>query len=303
MPANSLLRRVRERLAFKSWYTDRALQALREDLRLIWWADMNAARIAEERYVREAMSAHPYTEPLRLERFGRKLFSQFDEDGIIAEIFTRIGATSRTFVEIGVEDGTECNSLALLLQGWRGLWLEGNTEHVSQIKRYFVQERDSGLLCVNQTFVTAENINGAIEGWGTGEIDLLSIDIDGNDIHVFEAITAVRPRVAVIEYDGKFPPPIAVAPKYDPAYIWRENAYMGSSLEALARVARRRGYVLVGCSFVGLNAFFVRAELAEDKFHAPFTAENHYHPPRYFLWELYQLNQARGWGPYTEIPA
>ncbi|MGH7031533.1 MAG: hypothetical protein ACREEZ_14035 [Stellaceae bacterium] len=77
---------------------------------------------------------------------------------------------------------------------------------------------------------------------------------------------------------------------------------MGASLEALTRVARRRGYVLVGCSFVGVIAFFVREDLATGKFHAPFTAENHYHPIRYFLWELYHTGHGRGWGPYTQVP-
>lgn len=303
MPVRRIWRTARERLAFKSWYTEAFQNAMRSELQAIAWANKHRAIIAEEHYLREAWSAAPYTDPLRLERFGSKLYSQFDEDGIIAEIFRRIGATSRTFVEFGVEDGTECNSLALLLQGWRGLWLEGGTEHVASIERHFAQERERGLLTIIQAFITAENINDLIVGWGSGEIDLLSIDIDGNDIHVFEALTVLQPRVVAIEYDAKFPPSIAVAPKYDARRVWQGTGYMGASLEALARVARRRGYALVGCSFVGVNAFFVRDDLAEGKFQGPFTAENHYQPARYFLWELYHPNHPRGWGPYTEIPA
>jgi len=295
------LRTARERLAFKSWYTDGFQNAVHSGLLSLNWPVKHAAIIAEERYLQEAMRAAPYTDPLRLERFGRKLYSQFDEDGIIAEIFRRVGVTGRTFVEFGVEDGTECNTLALLLQGWRGLWLEGRVEHVDWIERHFQQERERGLLTVKHAFITAENINALVGAWSEGEIDLLSIDIDGNDIHVFEAMTAVRPRVVVIEYDAKFPPPIAVAPKYDATRVWRGTAYMGASLEAIVRVARRRGYLLVGCNFVGLNAFFVRDDLVGDRFQAPFTAENHYQPARYFLWELYHANHPRDWGPYVEI--
>jgi hypothetical protein len=290
MKVERLFRKMRERLAFKS------------ELRVINWAAKHTAIIAEERYLKDALSKPPYTDPLRLEQFGSKLYSQFDEDGIVAEIFRRIGAISRTFVEFGVGNGTECNSLGLLLQDWRGLWLEARADDVTRIERQFERERERGQLTIKQAFITADNINDLIGAWGTGEIDLLSIDIDGNDIYVFQALTVVQPRLVVVEYDARFPPPIAVAPEYDAARVWRGTAYMGSSLEALVRVAHRRGYDLVGCSFAGLNAFFVRNDLTEGKFQAPFTAENHYQPARYFLWELYHPNHPPDWGPYVEIP-
>jgi hypothetical protein len=292
-----------ERLAFKSWYTEASHKAIRDEFRPINWAVTNTAVVTEWRYLQDEMGKPPYTDPLRLERYGAKLYSQFDEDGIIAEIFRRIGTSSApSFVEFGVEDGTECNTTALLLQGWRGLWLEADSGYIALIRRKFAQELNNGALKVKESFITAANINQLIGDWGAGEIDLLSIDIDGNDIHVFEALTVVRPRAVVIEYDAKFPPQISVAPKYDPARIWDGTGYMGASLQALTRVARRRGYVLVGCSFVGVNAFFVRQDLAAGKFHEPFTAANHYQPTRSFLWELYHNGHARSWGPYTQVP-
>ena len=68
-----------------------------------------------------------------LARHGKKVFSQTDEDGIIAEIFERIGTKARNFVEFGVEDGRECNSLWLLMQDWKGLWIEASVKHCKAI--------------------------------------------------------------------------------------------------------------------------------------------------------------------------
>src|ERR1043166_8659236 len=78
---------------------------------------------------------HADPQPLVPNRY--KVYSQNDEDGIIAEIFRRIGTTSRTFVEFGVETGVECNSVKLLVEGWRGLWIESNTTRAAAIRREF----------------------------------------------------------------------------------------------------------------------------------------------------------------------
>ena len=114
------------------------------------------------------------------------------------------------------------------------------------------------------------------------ELDLLSIDIDGNDYHLLRAFTAVRPRVIVIEYNAKFPPPMDLVMPYDPAHRWNGTDYFGASLVALANLAARRGYRLVGTNITGANAFFVRDDLAGAHF-APADAGALYNPPRYWL--------------------
>src|SRR3954454_3752531 len=124
--------------------------------------------------------------------------------------------------------------------------------------------------------ITAENINELIKDWGTGEIDLLSIDIDGNDFYVWQALKIINPRVVVIECNSKFPPPLSIVQSYDPQYTWRGTDYSGASLEALTRLGARLGYSLVGTTLMGLNAFFVRDDLIEEKFQRPFSAQNHY---------------------------
>jgi hypothetical protein len=259
------------------------------------------AIIARERYVRELLSDTRYDDKKRLERYGFKVCSQYDEDGIIQEIFNRIGMGARTFVELGVENGLENNTLKLLLEGWSGLWIEGSESFVSQINAKFRDVVSDGRLQVKAAFVDRDNINSVIGAYFTGEIDLLSIDIDGNDIYILDAIEVISPRVIIVEYNGKFPPPMNVAQRYNPEHRWKGTDYGGSSLAAITKVAARRGCSLVGCGIVGVNAFFVRNDLLGDKFQAPFTSENHYQPARYFLWQTYVSGHAPDWGPYETV--
>jgi len=237
------------------------------------------------RELRELRAEARYAAPGRLERHGYKVWSQNDEDGILAEIFRRIGAGGRSFVEFGVSDGRECNTLKLLVEGWRGLWMEANADLCGRIRRVFAAPLAEGRLELKETSVTAENIDALVAGSraaAAGEIDLLSIDIDGNDYHVLKSIRSARPRVIVIEYNGKFPPPMDVVPPYDPALAWDGSDYCGSSLQAIAGLAARRGYRLVGTNITGANAFFVRADLAGDLFAEPDVAAL-FNPARFWL--------------------
>ncbi|MDG1264786.1 MAG: FkbM family methyltransferase [Ilumatobacter sp.] len=216
--------------------------------------------------------------------FGHKVYSQNDEDGIIREIFNRIGVTNRTFVEFGVGNGLENNTLALLFDGWNGLWIEGSCRYVKKIREGFSTVVDSGQLAVTQSFITTENINGLISrNIAESEIDLLSIDIDGNDFHIFKSIDCVRPRVVVIEYNAKFVPPVMFCMQYNKSHAWASDDCFSASLKYLEVNFAAFGYSLVGCSVTGVNAFFVRNDLVEDNFLEPFTAEHHFEPARYFL--------------------
>jgi hypothetical protein len=236
------------------------------------------------RYWTNELAMPRYANPKRLLRYGFKVYSQSDEDGIIQEIFNRVGTRNRIFVEFGVESGIECNSVKLLVEGWRGLWLDGGTKHVAQIRTHFRTFIDDRRLTANEAFVVAENINSLLEQGGvTGEIDFLSIDIDNNDYWVWKEITAIKPRVVAIEYNATLRPPMSLVVPYDPERRWDGTNYFGASLEALVRLGRDKGYQIVGCNFSGANAFFVREDIAEDLFVKPATAEEHYEPPRYFF--------------------
>ncbi len=259
------------------------------------------AVIERERYYQDLLRNDKYKDKTRLESFGFKVYSQNDEDGIIQEIFRRIGLCNKTFIEFGVETGLENNTLKLLLEGWSGLWLEGSADHVSLVRSKFANVITTGALRIENGFIDRDNINQLISPHYNGEVDFMSIDIDGNDIYVLENLEIVNPRVVVIEYNGKFPPPMSIAQKYNAEHRWSGTDYGGSSLAAITKVAERKGYSLVGCTLAGVNAFLVRSDLAADHFCRPFTAANHYHPARYFLWQTFVSGHSPDWGDYVTI--
>ena len=187
----------------------------------------------------------------RLEWHGYKVYSQSDEDGIIARIFSLIGTTDRRFVEFGCEGGLENNTHYLLEQGWKGLWMEGNPNYAPGVREAFSTQIASGQVQFRETFVTPANINTILEESGfTGEIDFLSIDIDSNDHHVFAAIQAISPRVVCLEHNHTYPPGVAWEMPYDAEFRWDPTsgiAPYGASITSMAALAERKGYVLVGC--------------------------------------------------------
>src|SRR5207248_10726902 len=95
-----------------------------------------------------------------------------------------------------------------------------------------------------------------------GEIDLLVIDVDGNDYWLWEELaTSYRARVVVIEYNGTFPPGISWVMRYDAAHSWDRSCFYGAGLDALPGLAERLGYRLVTCDRNGVNAFLVRPDI------------------------------------------
>jgi len=214
--------------------------------------------------------------------FGEKYFSQNGEDGIIQEIARRLDTKIETFVEFGGGDGEENNTLYLLFCGARGLWVECGEENVANIRRLHDGFLASGALRLVDTPVNAENADAMIRAADlAGEVDLLSVDIDGNDYWVWKAIRSITPKIVVIEYNWRFGPHVEWVKAYDPEYMWEgRNSYQGASLKSLEKLGREKGYALVGCNFSGVNAFFVRKDLLGDRFGHDFTAEAHYHPFR-----------------------
>ena len=216
-----------------------------------------------------------------------KVYSQHGEDGVIAYLFSKIGATNRRFIEFGVEDGRECNTANLSLHfGWSGLLIEGDADSAARARAYYnrVLRSDRDRVQVAHSFITAENINTLFEAHGmAGEIDFLSVDIDGADYWVWKAITVVAPRVVCVEYNSSFGPERSVTVAYDPAFeryrYHPSGLYYGASLTALTKLAREKGYILAGCESQGVNAFFVRADAAQNRI-AEITPEAAFIPQR-----------------------
>jgi hypothetical protein len=191
-------------------------------------------------------------------------YSQHGEDGIILHLLNHIAARDGSFVEFGFA-ASECNCLNLALRHrFHGLFLDGDEKRCALGRALFRRLKRPGVI-VEQAFLTRENLNDILARHGYArEIDVLSIDVDGNDAWLFE-IVAARPRLVVIEYNASFGPERAVTVPYDPnfrRYAAHESGfYYGASLAALERLAGRRGYRLVATDPSGVNAFFLRTDL------------------------------------------
>lgn len=243
--------------------------------------------ITLQKYWEETLQTPRYADEKRLLRYGQKAYSQNDEDGILTEIFRRVGTESKTFIEIGIGTGLENNTLALLASGWRGLWMDGDHASIEAARRSLAVPLQKGQLQIEEQFVTRDNINRFLQVNSPVKTpDLLSIDIDGNDYWVWKAIEAVIPRVVVIEYNATWYPPLSLVVSYQESFRWDGSNYYGASLKALESLGAEKGYRLVGCCFSGANAFFVRDELCGSNFRSPFTADNHYEPPRYWMYRM-----------------
>jgi hypothetical protein len=242
-------------------------------------------------------------DPKRLEPFGFKVCSQGDEDGIIEEIFRRLGIDKGVFCEIGVENGLECNSLYLVHKGWTGAWIEGNKDQLEPIKEKFRSILGKRLK-VSFRIVTAENVNAVVAEAvpDVDAIDFLSIDIDGNDAYVL-ANLKFSPKVICIEYNAKFRGNLSKAQRYDPNRFWAGTDYFGASLKAIWEVGEAKGYRLVGTNLTGSNAFLVRRDLAGTLFSDNGSPEYLYNPPRYWLiFDHYQtIGHRPDFGPYADL--
>lgn len=224
------------------------------------------------------------TESKRLQTHEYQVFSQSGEDGIINEIFNRIGISNRFFIEFGVGGGIENNTAHLLLQGWSGLWIETDPAAYEEIKKRFQKFIANKKLTVLNAYITRDNIESLFNQVRVPkEFDLLSIDIDGMDYWVLNAIRTFSPRVITIEYNAAMGPKLNWVIPHQAMFRWDGTSYFGASLKAYELLAAQKGYALTGCTLSGINAFFVRNDLAKDRFCQPYISENHYEPARYYL--------------------
>ena len=193
-----------------------------------------------------------------------KVFSQFGDDGILQYLIHQTKPEKLTFIEFGVQDYAEANTRFLLINdNWSGLIIDGNAQAMASLqKEEFYWRHD---LTATGAFITRDNVNELfIQNGFRGDVGLLSIDIDGNDYWVWEAIHSVNPVLVTVEYNSVFGAEHAITIPYDPAFYRTKahpsNLYWGASLKALCLLAEKKGYVLVGCNSAGNNAHFVRKD-------------------------------------------
>lgn len=197
-----------------------------------------------------------------LQNFEHKIYSQNGEDGIISLLLDYVGREHKYFVEFGVENGTECNTRYLREHaGFTGLMMDGSYENES--------------IGLYKELVTQENINNLFEKYNVPyEFEILSIDVDGNDLWLWKQLSNVyRPKIVVIEYNAHLPPPISATIPYSENHRWDGTCFFGASLNALNIVAQEKGYSLIYCNKNGVNAFFLRNDF-RDVFSKSFPISN-----------------------------
>jgi len=199
-----------------------------------------------------------------IERYEYSLFSQNGEDGILRYLFSEIGFGSKLFLEFGF-GLRENNSLRLILkEGFGGVFIDGFDFAVKEFNQAAQSLKINNVRAIN-AFLTLENIENILNGSGLPkEIDLLSIDVDGNDYWFWKELKCLSPRVVVIEYNASLGPQLSLTVPYDPLFDRHKKNpsgfYCGASLTALEKLGKKKGYYLIGCDSSGINAFFIRED-------------------------------------------
>ncbi|NQU38695.1 MAG: hypothetical protein HQ523_01950 [Lentisphaerae bacterium] len=195
-------------------------------------------------------------------------FSQYGEDGLIQYLLYHLPSLPRTFVEIGVQDYRESNTRFLLMHdNWRGLIVDADDQHVPFLENRELRWRHQ--IEAVQSFVTRDNIDALLDQAGFMEgLGLLSIDIDGMDYWVWDAMQRHQPGIVIIEYNSLFGAHHAITVPYEETFnratAHPSHLYFGASLAAMAHLAGQKGYRLVCGNEAGSNACFVRDDLATD---------------------------------------
>lgn len=195
-----------------------------------------------------------------------RVTSQWGEDGIIEWLINKLDEIPKTFVEFGVETYRESNTRFLLQhRNWRGLVIDGSEENIDFIRRDSISWRHD--LTSVASFITRDNVNAIISDSGfSGELGVLSVDVDGVDYWIWEAIDCVNPQILIVEYNSVFgdllPLSVPYAPDFTRNQAHYSNLYYGLSIRAAQNLAEKRGYTLVGTNRAGSNAFFVRNDRA-----------------------------------------
>lgn len=240
--------------------------------------DMTIQILLSMKY-REFSHAFPRTQPLpTFEQVEFSSYSQNGEDGILLFIFSVIGATNKQVVEVCAGDGIECNAANLIINhGWSGLLFDGNNNCIERGKAFYTKRTNAWRLrrlppTLIHAWITRDNINNLIENNGiNGEIDLLSLDMDGVDFWIWKAINCISPRIVLCEYNNRWQPEQSVTVPYSDDFAalgasTDGEGYFGASLAAFTKLAHEKGYRLVGANSPNTNAFFMRNDIGNEFF-------------------------------------
>lgn len=187
--------------------------------------------------------------------------SNFDEQQIIDKYIEQFGITSRTAVDIGAGDGIRSsNSYHLFAKGWTGVGIEVDEIKTRRLAKVYASFPG---VTASSTKISLENVTEVLGSYSIGqEFGVLSLDIDGNDYWVLDAILSTfRPRLVVSEYNEKIPPPIKFVVEYDPDFQLRHH-FFGYSIAKLQDLLDKHNYVLLEVEYN--NVFIAPAEIASE---------------------------------------
>ena len=283
-----------------------AIQAL-EDFYLVQRSSKASQLLLSLQY-QEMLAQHRPLPKLQDTEF--RVFSQHGEDGILLYLFSLLGTTNKRCVEICGGGGFDNTANLIINHGWNGLFFEGRERNIRRGQKFYARcaETKTWLPKLVHTWITAENINSLLQENGfLGDIDLLSLDMDGVDYWVWKAIGCINPRVVVLEFNNILGPDVAVTVPYkkdlgiqthhetafkllryrgrqilntfvEKSIADRLDTYYGASLSAFVKLGRKKGYRLVGCERYGFNAFFVRSGIGEEILPEVSACECFHHP-------------------------
>ena len=223
-----------------------------------------------------------YTKDNPLLKYEHQTFSQNGEDGIINEIFNRLGITKGEFIEIGTGDGSENNTRLLLELGWKGVWIDGSTKNLNTINSNFKNFIKNEKLFAHADFVDKDNINSLLHKYNiTRDVDLLSLDLDLTTHQVWQSLDYITPKVLLIEYNGFFPKNTLWQANIIGNESWDGSINMGASLATIIKISEEKNYKFIGTEISGTNAFFVHYSF-KDHF-SDFLGKPSYHPSRPYI--------------------
>ena len=240
------------------------------------------SRLGNRYYIQNPgeLLAPGFTPPVNAYEFSH--YSQNGEDGILLHLLERLGVENRYIVEVGTEDGRECNSANLILNfGWSGCLIEASESSAAAAREYFSACRVLDRVHLINAWALPGNINELLRNAGVpGTVDILSIDIDSHDYWLWRALDCLNPRIVVIEYNASFSPDSCVTVPYPMPRIKGKAAryYHGASLMAMQQLGREKGYTMVGGDSRGINCFFVRNDLAAAAGLTAVSTESAYRP-------------------------
>ncbi|NMG06338.1 hypothetical protein [Brasilonema sp. UFV-L1] len=254
--------------------TERLIKAVAKEK---FYRVLNSVKLINERQLDQLILMNQYrqlADAKALPKFhevGFHTYSQTDEDGFLLYIFSLIGTTNKKVVEICCGDGVECNAANLIINhGWKGLLFDGDAAQLKIGKKIynFIKTTSNNPPQLVQAWITAENVNELIVNHGfEGEIDLLSLDLDGIDYWLWKSLNCIKPRVVVLEYNTYWGAEKSVTVPYDSnfrAKVINGAYYCGASLRAFVNLGNKLGYRLVGSNTRQFNAFFIRNDVGID---------------------------------------